>query len=533
MKATVQRIEKRADSPKPSSGHARAENVSDLADALIRAAIGQKSDMALEKSDSRDRFTGMVKSGTGYGAAYLAAAKKVLPSWQHDMIHRQARASAGGKGKDKARVRATDAVKAELLDEADALRKRLAEIDLAVAKSAPVTVSDLDLSAILAALEAQGTRLEDEVDLPDAWLPAYQAQQLVVGMDFELAAGGMGAEQARRIASHKLADQPGFYSANSERSRLKGLDLDLGSGTAREAGYLGLDLYAYDHGTVLHDLDLGIPFDTGQVRNVRWINAPALASGPGGAQRVVDEIKRVLMVGGVCTYEGAAEVLGDAASPGLVLVEQTGASPYDDTTVIRNVYQRQALRAPSVHGADPMTLGVSEFYVGLEEQMILAALNAAPAKTAMANLLNKSVLKIEPKKAHLIKSDDHKQLVYGVVLAPHEIDSQDDYMGPAEIEKAAHDFMQVSRIVGSDHDQAIEAVPVESYIAPQNLHFDGQFGPQEVAKGSWILGVKIKDPEQWQMVLDGDYTGFSIGGTALREDPLEGILHNNMPESDL
>jgi GNAT superfamily N-acetyltransferase len=118
----------------------------------------------------------------------------------------------------------------------------------------------------------------------------------------------------------------------------------------------------------------------------------------------------------------------------------------------------------------------------------------------------------------IIKADKHKQVVYGVVLAPDEVDSQEDWMSADDIESAAHIYLQKSRVVGSGHGRAIQAEPVESYIAPVDMELEGgQYGPQKIKKGSWVLGIKIKDAKEWQKVLEGEYQAFSVGGFGLRD----------------
>lgn len=130
----------------------------------------------------------------------------------------------------------------------------------------------------------------------------------------------------------------------------------------------------------------------------------------------------------------------------------------------------------------------------------------------------------------VLKADPYKQVVTGVVLAPQEIDSQEDWMSAEDIEQSAHLYLERSRIIGSNHEEPVKAFPVESYIAPQDFETDGQNGPQQVKKGSWVLSVKVVDPSEWQKVLDGEYTGFSVGGFGLREpidaDSLEGVREN-------
>lgn len=110
-----------------------------------------------------------------------------------------------------------------------------------------------------------------------------------------------------------------------------------------------------------------------------------------------------------------------------------------------------------------------------------------------------------------------KQIAYCVVLTPEELDAQDDWMTPEDIEDAAHIFMQNSREIGSNHTESIDATPVESYIAPQDLHWnEGPYGPQVVKQGSWVIGIKVHDPSEWRKVLSGEYQGVSVGGFGLR-----------------
>lgn len=132
-----------------------------------------------------------------------------------------------------------------------------------------------------------------------------------------------------------------------------------------------------------------------------------------------------------------------------------------------------------------------------------------------------SFVKKELKNSQIIpifKADQSKQIVYGVVLSPNEVDAQDDWMTSDDIEKAAHTYLSKSRIVGSGHTKKVEgANVVESYIAPQDFQTQGQYGSQTVKQGSWVLAVKILDPQEWKKVQTGEYTGFSVGGFGMRE----------------
>lgn len=119
----------------------------------------------------------------------------------------------------------------------------------------------------------------------------------------------------------------------------------------------------------------------------------------------------------------------------------------------------------------------------------------------------------------VIKADLAKQLVYGIVLEPHRVDSQGDWEDEDDIEKAAHRYLGqtfndgVTDLVNLQHRWDAPGVfPVESYVAPVDFTLNGE----KVQKGSWVLVMKVADPATWQEVLDGTWGGFSVEGTGRR-----------------
>ncbi len=108
--------------------------------------------------------------------------------------------------------------------------------------------------------------------------------------------------------------------------------------------------------------------------------------------------------------------------------------------------------------------------------------------------------------------EDEKRLVYGVVLVPDEVDSQGDIMPSDVVEEAAHDYLASSRALSKMHVEPATASVVESYTAP----CDVRLGTEEVKKGSWVIAVKVADPELWEGIRSGTYSGFSVGGLAER-----------------
>lgn len=124
------------------------------------------------------------------------------------------------------------------------------------------------------------------------------------------------------------------------------------------------------------------------------------------------------------------------------------------------------------------------------------------------------------------KASQHKQLIYGVVLEPDVLDSQNDYMFSSQVERAAHNYMKkglrgkatVSKLqhrkLGFFKNKP-SVVPVESFIAPTDFSYDGK---EMVKKGTWVMVLHVEDPDVWDDVLAGHYTGLSIGGTGIRQE---------------
>lgn len=115
----------------------------------------------------------------------------------------------------------------------------------------------------------------------------------------------------------------------------------------------------------------------------------------------------------------------------------------------------------------------------------------------------------------LLVKREEEQYVLGVVLEPESLDTQGDVVSAAEIRKAAHQFLELYGVRGLMHERDIgeRAVIVESFIAPESLTFEGG---ETVRKGAWLMGWIVVDRNLWAAVKRGEFTGFSIGGSALR-----------------
>lgn len=120
-----------------------------------------------------------------------------------------------------------------------------------------------------------------------------------------------------------------------------------------------------------------------------------------------------------------------------------------------------------------------------------------------------------------------ERYVLGVVLEPNDgkngvpldPDAQRDIYSAEEVRDAAHRFMEHHRNLGLMHREFVTGKVriLESYLAPVDFELAGA----RLRKGTWLLALRIVDDELWRKIKQGDFTGFSIGGSAIRR-PVSG-----------
>lgn len=129
----------------------------------------------------------------------------------------------------------------------------------------------------------------------------------------------------------------------------------------------------------------------------------------------------------------------------------------------------------------------------------------------------------------VVKEAPKKQIVYGVVLDPYQVDLQGDWIPPAEIEATAHEFLERSRVIGLRHNGKADAHLVESWVEPYPTEKDReaalsnvphkvsrrQFGSDTIHSGAWVAGVRLSD-RLWNQYENGELDAFSIGGFSLK-----------------
>lgn len=121
----------------------------------------------------------------------------------------------------------------------------------------------------------------------------------------------------------------------------------------------------------------------------------------------------------------------------------------------------------------------------------------------------------------ILKADEEKRLVYGAVLVPNKVDSQDDRVSEEEVEKAAHGYLvrklsQQSSALDEQHQTELsieKARPVESYVLLETM----TLGEKELPKGTWVLVTHVPDDELWGKIKKKEINGFSIRGIGRRK----------------
>lgn len=117
------------------------------------------------------------------------------------------------------------------------------------------------------------------------------------------------------------------------------------------------------------------------------------------------------------------------------------------------------------------------------------------------------------------KGTDEERYVLGVVLEPlkemGQKDAQDDTYSAEEVRQAAYEYMEKFQNTGLQHEQYVndDVKILESWIAREDSVIEGQ----TVTKGTWLMAVRVLSDQIWDDIKKGNYTGFSIGGTAQRE----------------
>jgi hypothetical protein len=140
------------------------------------------------------------------------------------------------------------------------------------------------------------------------------------------------------------------------------------------------------------------------------------------------------------------------------------------------------------------------------------------ASEKISSIIRDIVKKDEDSMMEIKKIDEDERMVFGwfsVVEKDGELikDSQDDYIEPMELEKAAYSYVLDARIAGDSHVRKGVGQLVESIVFTKEKQ---EALGIDLGHVGWWGGFHINDDNVWDKIKKGEYPMFSIGGTGTR-----------------
>jgi len=114
----------------------------------------------------------------------------------------------------------------------------------------------------------------------------------------------------------------------------------------------------------------------------------------------------------------------------------------------------------------------------------------------------------------IAKIDEDERIVYGIVYAPDEVDTEGDMATAEVIKEAAYEFME--NLKNDQIDKSHDEDPDEGYVAESWIVKENDSIFEEI--GAWAVAIKVTDDKTWKEIKDGEITGLSMGGRALAEE---------------
>jgi len=109
------------------------------------------------------------------------------------------------------------------------------------------------------------------------------------------------------------------------------------------------------------------------------------------------------------------------------------------------------------------------------------------------------------------KKNKVKQQVMGYVSVPWLEDFYGDIMDPTAVEHAANSFMhnlQTGKVLGGGVGEEHIAFWNNAHVIQSCVDYTGSIGG---IPGGWWIAIQVTDPTTWDKIMDGTYTGFSLG----------------------
>lgn len=119
------------------------------------------------------------------------------------------------------------------------------------------------------------------------------------------------------------------------------------------------------------------------------------------------------------------------------------------------------------------------------------------------------------------KKSEDKQIAFGwayqcVTKSGEQlVDHSGDVVDISEIEKAAYRFVKLYREGSDNHERGGIGVVIESMVFTKEKA-EALGIPKGVMPEGWWVGFEVTDADTWAKIKSGEYSMFSIEGTASR-----------------
>jgi len=152
------------------------------------------------------------------------------------------------------------------------------------------------------------------------------------------------------------------------------------------------------------------------------------------------------------------------------------------------------------------------------EKIIVTHISLVKAGANGAEIIYKSAegAPTHTKEVKLIKFDEKKGIVYGVVYAPDKVDSQGDFAKAEDIEKAAYNFMK--QLNGLNVDKNHSFKNEDAFVAESWLIKDGDALFPDEPIGTWAVAIKLESESLKKDVASGEIAGLSMAGSAQKTE---------------
>lgn len=119
--------------------------------------------------------------------------------------------------------------------------------------------------------------------------------------------------------------------------------------------------------------------------------------------------------------------------------------------------------------------------------------------------------------ASFLKVDSERRRVFGIALEANREDIQGDIVSDLDLEDASCRAVLKGTAAGVMHEKT-DGIGKLCASFPLTAEIQKALDIDLGGRSVWLVGLQIDDADTWQAVKDGEFSGFSIGGTGTRKE---------------